>query len=56
MQPGQPKIMTLGQLNSEQMAGDLGKPKERRYHKETTIQMLQNIAKNSDKLDQMPCV
>jgi hypothetical protein len=36
------------------MAGDLGKPKERRYHKETTIEMLQNIAKNSDKCDKMP--
>jgi hypothetical protein len=36
------------------MAGDLGKPKERRFHKETTIEMLQRIAKNSDKCDEMP--
>jgi len=51
---GAPRIMTLGQLNQDTMAGDLGKPKERRYHKETTIEMLQNIAKNSDKCDKMP--
>jgi hypothetical protein len=40
MQPGAPRIMTLGQLNNETVAGDLGKPKERRFHKETTIEML----------------
>ena len=55
MQPGPPRIMTLGQLNSEQTSGDLGAPKERRFHKETTIEMLQKIANNSDKLDAMPC-
>ena len=38
------------------MAGDLGKPKEQRFHKETTIQMLQRIAQNSDKCDKMPCM
>ncbi len=46
--------MTLGQLNQDQTSGDLGKPKERRFHKEGTIEMLQRIAKNSDKCDQMP--
>lgn len=38
------------------MAGDLGAPKQQRFHKETTIEMLQKIARNSDKLDQMPSV
>ena len=51
---GASRIMTFGQLNQDTMAGDLGKPKERRYHKETTIEMLQNIARNSDKCDKMP--
>ncbi|CDW82662.1 UNKNOWN [Stylonychia lemnae] len=56
MQPGQARIMTLNQLNQDTMAGDLGKPKQQRFHKESTIEMLQKIAKNSDNLDQMPCV
>eukprot|EP00347_Sterkiella_histriomuscorum_P015710 403355980 len=56
IQPGPARIMTLGQLNTQTTSGDLGAPKQQRFHKETTIQMLQNIAKNSDKLDQMPCV
>lgn len=38
------------------MAGDLGRPKEQRFHKETTIEMLQKIARNSDKCDTMPCM
>ena len=38
------------------MAGDLGKPKERRYHKESTVEMLQKVAQNSDKCDTMPCM
>lgn len=38
------------------MCGDLGKPKERRYHKESTIEMLQKVARNSDKCDKMPCM
>ena len=32
----------------------MGKPKERRFHKEGTIEMLQRIAKNSDKCNEMP--
>ena len=51
-----PRIMTLGQMNQDTMAGDLGKPKERRFNKETSIQMLQKIAMNSEKCKMMPSI
>lgn len=38
------------------MAGDLGKPKEPRFSKETSIQMLQRIAAGSEKCKQMPSI
>ena len=47
--------MTIGQLNTETTT-DASKGKEPRLHKETNLEMLKRIARNSEKGDAMPCM
>ena len=43
-------------MTEETKAGDLGKPKQQRFHKESNLEMLKKIAENSENGDTMPCM